>query len=107
MLRSGAVPSGTSPRPTLALLVASVVATSCTPSALDTDQLERRLGRELSERLDRSGIVVECPGDVVVEAGSRFACVARARGETEGLRILVTQQNDEGDVTWEIAGAAG
>jgi Domain of unknown function (DUF4333) len=107
MLRSGAVPSGTSPRPTLALLLASLVAVSCTPSALDTAQLERRLGLELSDRLDRSGIVVDCPNDVVVDAGATFACVARARGETEGLRILVTQRNDDGDVTWEIAGAAG
>jgi hypothetical protein len=34
-------------------------------------------------------------------------CVARAPGETAGLRIVVTQVDDDGNVTWEIAGAAG
>jgi hypothetical protein len=108
MLRSRAVPSGTPPRPTLVfLLLVSVVAGSCAPRTLHTGQLERRLGRQVSDRLGVSGIVVECPEDMEVQRGATFVCTARAPGGDEGLRIEVTQLDDDGNVTWEIAGTAG
>ena len=108
MLRSRAVPSGTPPRPTLALLlILSVAAGSCAARTLDTDQLERRLGRQLSDRLGVPSIVAECPKDVEVRRGGTFVCTARAPDEDEGLRIDVTQVDDDGNVTWEIAGPAG
>ena len=71
------------------------------------DQLERRLARELSDQLDVPGIEVECPDDVEARERSTLDCIARAPGETAGLRIVVTQVDDDGNVTWEIAGAAG
>ena len=108
MLRSGAVPSGIPPHPTLAfLLLVSIAAGSCAARTLNADQLERRLGRQLSERLGVSGIEATCPDDVEVSKGATFACTARAPGEDVGLRIVVTQIDDDGDVTWEIAGTAG
>ena len=85
----------------------AVGAGSCTPRTLDSDQLERRLGNELSDQLRVSGIEVECPEDVEVRRGEMVACIARAPGETAGLRIEVTQLDDDGNVSWEIAGAAG
>jgi Domain of unknown function (DUF4333) len=106
MLRSRAVSSG-SPHPTLVLLlVLSVAMGACSPRMLDSDQLERRLSRELSDQLDVPGIEVECP-DAEAREGSTLDCIARAPGETAGLRIVVTQVDDDGNVTWEIAGAAG
>ena len=106
MLRSRAVSSG-SPHPTLVLLLVLSVATgACAPRMLDSDQLERRLSRELSDQLDVPGIEVECP-DAEAREGSTLDCIARAPGETAGLRIVVTQVDDDGNVTWEIAGAAG
>lgn len=108
MLRSGAVPSGIPPHPTLAfILLVSIAAGSCAARTLNADQLERRLGRQLSERLGVSGIEATCPDDVEVSKGATFACTARAPGEDVGLRIVVTQIDDDGDVTWEIAGTAG
>jgi hypothetical protein len=108
MLRSRAVSSGTPLHPTLALLlILSVAAGSCAVRTLNTDQLEERLGRQLSDRLGVSHIVAECPQDVEVRRGGRFTCTAHAQGEAEGLRIDGTQLDDEGNVTWEIAGAAG
>jgi hypothetical protein len=74
---------------------------------LDADQLERRLAREISEQLDVPNVAVECPGDAEARQGETLECVARAPGETEGLRIEVTQLDDDGNVVWEIAGAAG
>ena len=107
MLRSRAVSSG-SPRPTLVLLLALSVATgACTPRMLDSAQLERRLAREISDVLDVPGVAVECPDDAEVRQGSTLDCIARAPGETVGLRITVTQVDDDGNVTWEIARAAG
>ena len=106
MLRSRAVSSG-SPHPTLVLLLVLSVATgACAPRMLDSEQLERRLSRELSDQLDVPGIELECP-DAEAQEGSTLNCIARAPGETEGLRIVVTQVDDDGNVTWEIAGAAG
>jgi hypothetical protein len=74
---------------------------------LDADQLERRLSREISEQLDVPDVAVECPDDAEARQGATVDCVARAPGETEGLRIEVTQLDDDGNVIWEIAGAAG
>ncbi len=108
MLRSGAVPSGIPPHPTLAFLVlVSIVAGGCAAKTLNADQLEGRLGRQISERLGVSGIEATCPDDVEVSKGATFACTARAPGEAVGLRIVVTQLDDDGNVTWEIAGTAG
>ena len=108
MLRSRAVPSGTPPRPTLVfLLLVTVAAGGCVARTLHTDQLERRLGRQLSDRLGVSGIEAECPEGVEVERGTMFVCTARAPGEEVRLRVEVTQLDDEGNVTWEIAGTAG
>jgi hypothetical protein len=108
MLRSRAVSSGIPPHPTRALLLLlSILVASCAPRTLNTDQLERRLGRELSERLGVSGIVTRCPEGIEVRRRATFECTARAAGEDVGIRIVVTQLDDDGHVTWEIAGAAG
>jgi hypothetical protein len=85
----------------------TIVVSSCTPRMLNTDQLERRLGRQLSERLGVSGIVTRCPDGIEVRERATFECTARAPGEDVGIRIVVTQLDDDGHVTWEIAGAAG
>jgi hypothetical protein len=108
MLRSCAVPSGIPPHPTLAFLVlVSIVVGSCAARTLNADQLERRLGDQISDRLGVPGIVATCPDDIEVRDGATFACTAHAPGEGLALRIVVTQGDDEGNVTWEIAGVAG
>ena len=101
-----AVSSG-SPGPTFVLLlVLSITTGTCTPRLLDADQLERRLSREISERLDVANVAVECPDDAEARQGETLACAARAPGETQGLRIQVTQLDGDGNVVWEIAGPA-
>ena len=99
---------GTSRPAALALVVAlSVAAGGCGARTLRTDQLERRLARELSERISVSDIRVECPPDIEVRRGDRFVCTATAPDRTERIRIEVTQVDDEGSVTWEFAGGDG
>ena len=108
MLRSRAVSSGIPPHPTRAfLLLLSIVVGGCAPRTLNTDQLERRLERQLSERLGVSEIVTTCPDGIEARTRATFVCTARAAGEDVGVRIVVTQLDDDGHVTWEIAGAAG
>ncbi|HEX6400948.1 MAG TPA: DUF4333 domain-containing protein [Actinomycetota bacterium] len=98
---------GASRRAVLALLLAVPVATgSCAPSTLRTGLLEERLARELRRRLDRPGIVVECPVRIEVRRGDVFECVALSTSG-DRLRIRVTQVDDEGGVTWETAGLDG
>jgi uncharacterized protein DUF4333 len=88
------------------LLIVPVAVGSCAPRTLNASQLERRVGSQLSQQLDVPGITVDCPDDVEVRLGSTFRCTARAPGESGELRIEVTQVDDDGNVTWEIAGAA-
>lgn len=108
MLRSRAVPSGTPSHPALALLLfVSVAVGSCAARTLNLDQLEGRLARQLSSRLGVDGIVAECPERIEVRKGSTFSCAARAPGEDLRLRVDLTQLDDEGNVSWEIAGTSG
>jgi hypothetical protein len=107
MLRSRAV-SSVPPLPSLVILLAlSVAMGGCSPRTLDDDQLERQLAREISRQLEIPAIVVECPDGVEVSSGSTLDCSARAPGQTVGLRIRVTQLDDDGNIAWEFAGAAG
>jgi hypothetical protein len=78
----------------------------CVPRTLDTTQLERRIGRQLSEQLNVDGIRVTCPRGVEVAEGDRFTCSAATGDGDDAIRIVVTQIDDEGDVSWEIAGTA-
>jgi hypothetical protein len=102
------VSSGFPPARTLVLLLfLSVVVAGCAPQTLDMDQLERRLERQISKRLDVEGVVADCPAEVDAREDARFDCIVRAPGEDSGLRIVVTQLDGDGSVTWEIAGVAG
>jgi Domain of unknown function (DUF4333) len=106
MLRSAPVRRGANRRTTLALLLAvSLGIGSCVPRTLRTDQLERRLAREVVTATDVDGIRVDCPAGIEVRRGDTFVCVATAPNG-DRMRIDVTQVDDEGSVTWEIAGSA-
>jgi hypothetical protein len=92
----------------LVLFLGAVAATnSCDPRTLDVAQLERRLGRELSSDLGVDGITAECPADIQVAEGQTFRCMAHSPLGKGTLAIDVTQIDDDGHVTWEIAGTAG
>ena len=86
----------------------SVATGACAPRTLDTRPARAppragALGPARRPR-DRGRVPGRCRGP---ERGRRWTCIARAPGETAGLRIEVTQVDDDGNVTWEIAGAAG
>jgi hypothetical protein len=91
----------------MALILVPAAIGSCVPRTLDSRQLERRLGRELSVDLRVGGITAECPDEVEVREGATFRCIARSPDGSQTLAIDVTQVDAEGHVTWEIAGTAG
>ncbi|MGH2681094.1 MAG: DUF4333 domain-containing protein [Actinomycetota bacterium] len=102
------MPSGSPPTPTLVLLLLlSLLTSACASRTLDPDQLERRLESGLADQLAVSGVRVECPDDIQAREGNTLECTARAPGERRGLRIVVTQLDDDGNVSWELAGTAG
>jgi predicted kinase len=74
---------------------------------LNVDQLERRLGRELSASLGVEGIQVRCPEPIDVARGAVVRCTARVRDDDRTLRVAVTQIDDEGHVTWELVDPEG
>ena len=93
-------------RATLLVLVAvlALAGAACTQT-LDRVSLETTLTEQLEEELDETGITVECPDDVEVEAGAVFECSGTsADGAT--MTVEVTQQDDEGSVEWRIVDAA-
>jgi hypothetical protein len=94
---------GASRRAALALLATLLVGTaSCAPRTLRTDQLERRLAREVGSELDVAGVRVACPEPIEIREGDVFDCVATAP-DGDRLRIRVTQLDDQGTLTWEPA----
>lgn len=68
---------------------------------LETDQLEEVLVEEVGEQLDREIESVSCPRDVEMREGNDFRCTARPE-EGEPIVIDVTQDDDEGNVTWRV-----
>ena len=65
---------------------------------LDTDAVAAQVSDTLSSDAGAQ-IDVSCPGGIPLEAGATFTCTASAPdGSTQD--ILVTQTDDQGDVTW-------
>lgn len=65
---------------------------------LDTDAVAAQVSDTLS-RGTGTQVDVSCPSGIPLEAGSTFTCTATAP-DGSSQDILVTQTNDQGDVTW-------
>ena len=91
----------------LALIAAVFVAAGCGGSTIDGGELEN----EITEDAEAEGLIVdgvECPSPDA-EAGDTFECTVTVKGEDKLLEV--TQQNDDGNVTYNlgplISGTAG
>ncbi len=70
-------------------------------SKLDTAGLETQMKETLS---DRTGIAIEsvdCPDEVESKRGASFRCTARTE-KGERVVLNVTQDDDDGAVTWKV-----
>ena len=90
----------------LAVVVVTVALAGCdgeftVTRFLDVDRLETTLTDGLEEQ---TGVViesVECPNEVPMEAGNEFECTATDDQGNTGT-IIVTQDDDEGNITWRL-----
>lgn len=86
----------------IACVVLALASVACTRT-LDTKGLEDQIVAMLKERGGPAVTDVSCPSDVKVEVGATFECTATdANGTTWQLKL--TQKDDRGTVTIEIAG---
>lgn len=92
-------------RKTIVLLFAATAAlTACSidfSKSLNVGDVERQVESDLVDRRDVD-VEVKCPEEVEAEAGGEFTCTAT---DTEGneLEVEVVQEDDEGNVDWDVA----
>ncbi len=86
------------------LVCVAVAATACSKS-LDTGGLETTLASQLNDKLNRTGITVDCPNDIKAESGGQFDCTGTVPSEGT-LTVHVTQTDSKGHVTWEVTDVA-
>ena len=80
-----------------------VVTAGCGQSTLDTSRLESQIKQTLSERTGFPIKSVSCPSDVKAKKGDRFRCTVTT-GRNEEVAVNVHQDDDQGGVTWKLAG---
>jgi Domain of unknown function (DUF4333) len=68
---------------------------------LETDKIEVEVKKVLTDRTGIQIVSVTCPDDVDVKKGDTFRCTARP-STGKPLSIEVTQEDDEGRVTWKL-----
>ena len=69
---------------------------------LDVGRIEREVMPEIERQTGTQDVVVDCPDeDVEIEEGAAFECDVSAEGGIEA-KVKVTQEDDEGNVRWEI-----
>jgi hypothetical protein len=71
-------------------------------STLDTAAIETDIAGRLSEEAG-GAVTVTCPGSVALTSGSTFDCDATG-DDGSHVTVVVTQTDDQGNVTWRIRG---
>jgi hypothetical protein len=87
-------------RTVVAVCVLAAFGGACTKT-LDTPKLEDDVKAEIAGKLGETGLTVDCPDDVEVQAGATFECTATGQSGTTAT-IEVTQTDDQGHLTWKI-----
>jgi hypothetical protein len=81
------------------LLLGCLLLLGACSKTLNMDEVESGIRDGLSEQLDVDA-EVDCPDERDAEEGDTFECSVTADGE-EGT-VRVEQQDDEGNVNWEL-----
>ena len=82
-----------------ALAVAALALAGCS-SSIDVADLETKVQDGLAEQVGGTW-TVECPDSMEVQAGLTTNCAATSdTGET--IQVDITQDDDQGNVTWEV-----
>lgn len=82
-----------------ALCLSTALLVGCSKT-LNTDDVEGQISSGLTEQVGGE-FTVDCPADPPAEAGGTFECTATsAEGQT--ATITVTQDDAEGNLSWEV-----
>jgi hypothetical protein len=87
----------------LAMLVVGPLAGA---DELDMDAVARSIRKGLADQLAVSVQKVDCPDAREIKAGDVFDCTARVE-EFGHLTVSVTQEDNEGNVTWDVTKTTG
>lgn len=71
------------------------------PKKLNTEKLEDIFKNGIEERHNLDVTSVSCPEEVEIEEGATFECTA-VTSDSDRSSVFVTQENDEGKVTWKL-----
>lgn len=82
-------------------LVTAATLSGCSASELDVDKLESTISTEMQSQLGLDAApTVTCPDPIPIEQGQVSTCTAELDGES--VNIEVTQDDDQGNVTWQV-----
>lgn len=86
------------------LLTPLLLLAGCGGYEPDMPELENRIAVDLADQIDAKAdqIDLNCPDSIEWRVGDEFRCYAEDdRGNR--VQIVVHMENDEGDLTWEVA----
>jgi hypothetical protein len=83
-------------------LLAPLVLAGC-GNVIDDDQLETEIRNGVQTQAGVNLTEVTCPESRPIQAGDVFTCTATA-DDGRTLEITVTQNDDQGNVRWEVTG---
>ena len=75
---------------------------ACGSKTIDTGKAESEISKGVAQQTGAKGVKVDCPDDVDAKKGDTFDCNLTASGGQKA-KIKVTQQDDEGNVRWQLA----
>lgn len=74
---------------------------ACGEATLDTGNIEDEIAPQVADQTGTKDVELSCPDDVEAKKGDEFECDVTAAGGVEA-KVKVVQENDEGDVNWEL-----
>jgi hypothetical protein len=83
---------------TLGVLLAALLLAGCSGQAVDTDEIEATIAKQMRDQIDGNPNVA-CPDGLDWQTGGEFHCIAKVDGQT--ARVTVTMENDT-DWTWKV-----
>jgi len=83
------------------LAVPALALAACGSDTLDAAEVESEIGPMVEDQTGTRDVDIACPDDVEAEEGAVFECDVTAAGGVEA-KLRVTQEDDEGNVRWEI-----
>ena len=83
------------------VVIAALGLAGCGSDTLDSGDIESEVVPQIEDQTGTRNVEVACPDDVEAEEGAVFECDVSAEGGVEA-KLKVTQEDDEGNVRWEI-----